>query len=246
MGIWAILPVKPLRRGKSRLAPVMEGLQRTTLNECLLENTLRILQSHPQIDNTLVISRDPQALAMARRYGARTLLEQSGSNLNRALEISTSLIRRSTYRGVLIVPADLPLVTGEDLAMLIDFSKRPPVVAIAPDRHRQGTNALLVCPPGLIRYTFGIGSFERHCELARAAGARLEIVERPGLALDLDLPEDLDLVRASYAGLDLDRAEMLSVALGSHSLNIPPLDIRQCLDLVKTNLTLKQEGVRND
>ena len=76
---------------------------------------------------------------------------------------------------------------------MIDFSSRQPVVAIAPDRHNEGTNALLVCPPGLIRYAYGIGSFARHCELARQAGARLEIVHRPGLALDLDLPEDLDL-----------------------------------------------------
>lgn len=246
MGIWAILPVKPLRRGKSRLASVMDELQRTSLNECLLNNTLRVLRSHPQIENTLVVSRDPQALAMARHYGARTLLEQSGSNLNRALEIATALIRRSTSRGVLIVPADLPLVTAEDLAQLINISKRQPVVAIAPDRHMQGTNALLVCPPGLIRYSFGVGSFERHCELARAAGARLEIVEQPGLALDLDIPEDLDLVRTSYAGLDMDRTEMLSAALGSHSSNIPPIDIRQCLDLIKTIPAPKEEGVRND
>ena len=246
MGIWAILPVKPLRRGKSRLASVMDELQRTTLNECLLENTLRVLRSHPQIENTLVISRDPQALALARRYKARTLLEQSGSNLNRALEIATALIRRATYRGVLIVPADLPLVTADDLTMLIDFSNQRPVVAIAPDRHMQGTNALLVCPPGLIRYAFGIGSFERHCDQARIAGARLEIIERPGLALDLDIPEDLDLVRASFAGLDMDRAEMLSVALGSRSFDIPPDEIRQCLDLANPVPTPKQEGVRND
>ena len=70
----------------------------------------------------------------------------------------------------------------------------PPVVVVAPDRKREGTNALLVCPVGLIEYDYGPDSFERHCRRTIEAGARLEICELPSLALDMDLPEDLDLV----------------------------------------------------
>jgi 2-phospho-L-lactate guanylyltransferase (CobY/MobA/RfbA family) len=66
---------------------------------------------------------------------------------------------------------------------------------IAPDRHKKGTNALLISPSGLIDYDFGEDSFERHCELAKEAGARLEIVDLPTLGLDLDKPEDLEIVR---------------------------------------------------
>jgi 2-phospho-L-lactate guanylyltransferase len=94
----------------------------------------------------------------------------------------------------LIVPADLPLLTTEDVHAMLDRAKDPPVVVVAPDRRRQGTNALLVCPVGLIQYDFGPGSFQRHCERARQAGARLEISELPSLALDVDMPEDLEAV----------------------------------------------------
>jgi 2-phospho-L-lactate guanylyltransferase len=52
----------------------------------------------------------------------------------------------------------------------------------------------LICPAGLIEYEFGPDSFRRHCEIANQAGARLEIVELPSLALDVDMPEDLELV----------------------------------------------------
>ena len=69
------------------------------------------------------------------------------------------------------------------------------MVVIAPDRRRRGTNALLLSPADLIEYDFGGNSFVRHCERARRAGARLEVVELPSLGLDLDLPEDLELVR---------------------------------------------------
>jgi 2-phospho-L-lactate guanylyltransferase len=53
-----------------------------------------------------------------------------------------------------------------------------------------------VCPAGLIEYEYGPDSFERHCNLARAAGARLEVCEMPSLALDLDMPDDLDILEA--------------------------------------------------
>ena len=38
---------------------------------------------------------------------------------------------------------------------MLDRAKDPPVVVVAPDHRREGTNALLVCPVGLIEYEFG-------------------------------------------------------------------------------------------
>jgi 2-phospho-L-lactate guanylyltransferase len=78
--------------------------------------------------------------------------------------------------------------------MMIARAKDPPVVVIAPDRHREGTNALLIYPAGLIDYSFGPGSFRRHCDRALEASARLEICELSSLALDIDYPEDLELL----------------------------------------------------
>jgi 2-phospho-L-lactate guanylyltransferase len=95
---------------------------------------------------------------------------------------------------VLIIPADLPLITPDDVRAMLARAKEPPVVVIAPDRRQNGTNALLVCPAGLIEYEFGPGSFKRHCARAQAVGARLEVCELSSLALDMDLPEDLAMV----------------------------------------------------
>jgi 2-phospho-L-lactate guanylyltransferase (CobY/MobA/RfbA family) len=68
-------------------------------------------------------------------------------------------------------------------------------VVVITRSHRKGTTRLLLSPANLIEYDFGANSFSRHCERARRAGARLEVVELPSLGLDLDLPEDLELVR---------------------------------------------------
>lgn len=195
MTLWAIVPVKPLRRGKSRLAGTLSEDERTELNRSLLQNTLKTFADLREVEEVLVISRDPQALAIARQHGARTVREDGQPELNTALKRATVIAQVYATRGVLVLPADLPLVTREDVLMLIEHAGEPPAVVIAPDRHGTGTNALLISPAGLIEYDFGENSFQRHCQRAREAGARLEIVNLPTLGLDLDLPEDLELVR---------------------------------------------------
>lgn len=201
MTLWAIVPVKPLRRGKSRLSGVLTEDERAALNQVLLVHTLDVIRTVPGIEQVLVVSRDPAALAMARDHGARTVLEHGAPELNSALERATLFAMNQAILSVLILPADLPLLRAEDIEAVLEKGTNPPVVVITPDRHYQGTNALLVSPAGMFRYVYGPGSFDRHCQLVRKAGARLEICECPSIALDLDVPEDLELVNRELEGL---------------------------------------------
>jgi len=199
MTLWAIVPVKPLRRGKSRLAGLLTPIERVELNRLLLEHTLKTLTDLKEVEQVLVVSRDSSALAMAREMGARTVQEDGTPALNTALKRATVVAQVYASRGVLVIPADLPFLAASDVLALLERAINPPVVVIAPDRRGKGTNALLLSPANLIEYDFGGDSFERHCNRARKAGARLEIVDLPSLGLDLDLPEDLALVRQMEA-----------------------------------------------
>jgi len=203
MTFWAIVPVKPLRRGKSRLAGTLSEDERTELNRQLLEHTLQTLSDLKEIEHILVVSRDPAALALARDQGARTVRENGSPQLNTALQRATVVAQVYATRGVLVLPADLPLITRDDVMALLKRADDPPVVVISPDYREEGTNALLISPSGLIEYDFGVGSFKRHCKRAKDAGARLEIVTLPSLSLDLDLPEDLEKV-SNLAGLNFE------------------------------------------
>lgn len=195
MTFWAIVPVKPLRRGKSRLAGILTEDERTDLNRTLLQHTLQILSELREVDEVLVVSRDPQVLTIARNYGARTVREDGQPELNTALKRATVIAQVYATRGVLVLPADLPLISREDALALVERATDPPVVVIAPDRHGTGTNALLISPAGLIEYDFGEDSFQRHCELVKKAGARLEVVNLHSLGLDLDSPEDYEIIK---------------------------------------------------
>ncbi len=196
MALWAIVPVKPLRRGKSRLAGVMSADERADLNQYLLEHTIHILNQVEGIESILVVSRDTEALSIARDLGARTVQENGSPDLNIALTRATEVAKSYATRGVLIIPADLPRLDVEDIEALLAYREDPPVVVVAPDREKKGTNALFICPAGLIEYDYGEDSFDKHCRRAEQAGARLEICDLPSLALDLDEPDDLALMEA--------------------------------------------------
>lgn len=198
MTLWAIVPVKPLRRGKSRLSEVLSEEERLGLNSQLLIHTVDTLREIPEIEQVLVVSRDQAALSLARAHGARTVQENGAPELNIALTRATIVAKQYATRGVLIIPSDLPMISKEDVRTMLEMVKDPPVVIVAPDRKKEGTNALLVCPVGLIEYDYGPNSFARHCKRAQEAGARLEICELPSLALDMDVPEDLDLVGEEF------------------------------------------------
>ncbi len=196
MSLWAIVPVKPLRRGKSRLAGVLTEEERTFLNYTMLGNTLKAISAVPEIDQLLVVSRDPAALALAREFGAKTVQENGSSDdLNADLKRATVVAQLYSAQSVLVLPADLPLIDPPSIQNLIRRANKPPVIVIAPDRRRDGTNGLLVSPAGLIDYRYGPGSFYQHSEQARKFQVRVEVCELPELALDLDWPEDLDLLR---------------------------------------------------
>jgi len=196
VNIWAIVPVKPFNRSKSRLAPVLSSKQRAILSRQMLEQTLQTLRQVDEISGVLVVSRDTAALSLARRYDAQTVQESGSPELNDALTRATqAVVATWKARGVLILASDIPLMRVQDVKEMLALAAVPPAVVLATDRRQDGTNALLIRPAGLITYSYGARSFHRHLEAARMAGVEPQVYDSPTLALDVDIPADLDLYR---------------------------------------------------
>ncbi len=205
MKVWAVVPMKPLKLAKRRLADVLDPHEREKLAEDMLRHVLDVLCQSGGIDRTLVVSRDPRVASIAREYtGVQTLQEGDITELNTALARASLILKAWGATGVLVLPGDLPLLTVDDVDRIVSLGSEWASVVIAPDRHREGTNALLLTPPELasqgesgaeIFFTFGEGSFQRHVERARELGTKVHIYESDTIALDLDLPEDLELYR---------------------------------------------------
>jgi 2-phospho-L-lactate guanylyltransferase len=195
MSLCAIIPVKPLRRGKSRLSGILSSNQREALNEYLLTSILECLKSIDTIDHRIVISYDPTALAVSRKFGANTVLENRNTNINRALRRATMAAIAYGATKLLILPADLPLVSETDLLEFLALESGQTQMIIAPDRKMDGTNALFINPIGAIKYNFGEWSYRKHIEQAERKGIDVSILQNKNLAFDLDVPEDWELLR---------------------------------------------------
>jgi 2-phospho-L-lactate guanylyltransferase len=188
-GVWIVVPVKPLALGKSRLAGVLRTHQRRVLNERLLRHVLGVAVAVVGAPRVVVVSADPAVLALARRFRVLPCREHGPRDLNHALAQGAELARRQGAGAVLSIASDLPLLDAAELRAMI-AEARPNSVVAATDRAGLGTNALLVCPPGQIQYAYGRNSLRRHQARARQAGCRWSVVNAPGLAFDIDHPDD--------------------------------------------------------
>ncbi len=195
MSLCAIIPVKPLKRGKSRLSGILSVEEREQLNKDMLKRVLNCIQKTPEIHFYIVISYDPTTLSIAREMGAKTVLESKLTNLNRALRKATTAAKAYSATRVLILPADLPLIHESDIQQFIKLGEPSQGIVISPDHKQNGTNALLVDPIGVIDYNFGEWSFRKHIEQAQRKRVNITVADIKNLKFDLDLPEDFLLLK---------------------------------------------------
>jgi len=182
--------MKPLDQAKSRLAPVLSPERRRSLSRRMLTRTLSVLARCQALSGTVVVSRDPDVLALAHGFGAVGLSEW-GHTLNAALEQARQWVRQQGGDAVLILPTDLPLLAEDDVEAMVGLAQAPPVVVLASCRQDMGTNALLLNPLDLIPLLFGRHSFARHRRAAEARGIPVVVYRSDRLDLDVDNPADL-------------------------------------------------------
>jgi 2-phospho-L-lactate guanylyltransferase len=63
-------------------------------------------------------------------------------------------------------------------------------IVICSDHNRDGSNALLICPPAGFTFQYGPNSFNLHLEEASRLGMSTRIVEASGIKFDIDTEED--------------------------------------------------------
>lgn len=208
----AILPVKHFEAAKQRLAAGFDDERREALVAAMLEDTLEAIGGARSVERTILVSGDPRAQELAAAAGAEVLPDPSDEGHVVAAEAGIARAEADGAACVVLLPGDCPLLDPRELDRLLTGIP-PEYVAIVPDRHGSGTNALALTPPGAIRPAFGPGSRDRHVAAAREAGLPFGVEELGSLALDLDTPADaVALTRALAEGPK--RARRTARALG--------------------------------
>lgn len=186
----AILPVKRFAAAKQRLAAGIDDERREALVEAMLADVLEAIGETRAVERTLLVSDEPRAIDAAESCGAEVVPDPGeGGHPGAAL----AGIARAAELGaecVVLLPGDCPLLDPREVDRLLTGVPSR-YVAVVPDRHGTGTNALVLTPPEAIRPAFGEGSRERHVAAAREADVPYAVEEVPSLALDLDTPADV-------------------------------------------------------
>jgi len=189
----AVLPVKRLSAAKQRLGGGLGGLrgaERRQLAEAMVADVLEAIGAARTIDRAIVVSGDPTVQELAAGTGAEVVPDPEDAGHSQAALAGIARAEADGAACVVLLPGDCPLLDPRELDRLLT-GVPDRYVAIVPDRHGTGTNALVLSPPDAIVPAFGEGSCARHVEAARAAGVAFGVEELSSLGLDLDTPADI-------------------------------------------------------
>jgi 2-phospho-L-lactate/phosphoenolpyruvate guanylyltransferase len=217
-GVVAIVPIRSLFGGKTRLAGVLSPEERSMLTRRMLRGVVMAALTSGSVNSVAVVSPDPGVLDLAVSLDPAVVpLRQPAEmpGLNPAIAEGVAYATEQRAAAALILFGDLPLLTGDDVRHLI---RRDAPIVIAPDRHGTGTNALMLrlgigTDEGSdFTFHFGPDSYAKHLDEADRLGLDVTTSLTAGTALDLDTPDDLRRVFGSVEAardselIDLDLA----------------------------------------
>ena len=180
-----LVPLKRLDQGKTRLAGILVPSERVDLVLDLLDHVLTAVRE-ADVGPVTIVSAERLDLDGLR------LFDDRGLPWNQALAEAMREIVREPVAAV--ISADLPLLRPGDVKRLVvSTPERGAAIARAKDG---GTNAVGMRPPNALRTRFGeAGSAQLHAHEASAQGLEHVVLDVPGLAFDVDTPEDLERFR---------------------------------------------------
>ena len=188
-----LIPFKSLATAKQRLAAVLDQARRSQLAEAMLRDVMSAAAGATGRIDVAVVTGDARAQAMAGEFGFEVILETCNESETAAIELATEWAEQRGYDTTIVIPADIPLITSDELHRVLDAAPQEGAVFV-PAYDRRGSNCILRRPASIIPLRFGNDSFLPHCEAMKRTGKELEILELPGMGLDIDNPHELELL----------------------------------------------------
>lgn len=186
----AVLPVKRFDAAKQRLTAGFDDERRRELVGAMVADVLEAIGEARSIERTIVVSGDPIAQQLAAEAGAEVVPDPGDAGHVGAVLAGIARAEVEGAECVVLLAGDCPLLDPRELDKLLTGVPER-YVAVVPDRHGSGTNALVLRPPSAIVPAFGAGSRDRHVAAAREAGVPFGVEELASLGLDLDTPADV-------------------------------------------------------
>ena len=185
-GACALIAIKERVRCKTRLADVLTPAARLDLVRSMLTAVLEAAGNAQTVHQVIVISPERDTVP-----AEIPVLADTGESLNSALIQAHTVLREFGCHEVVVLPADLPMITSTEIDELVRAG-RDGGFALASDAAGIGTNALCLVSTQPFRFQFGSDSRRLHLQEAQLLGATPRELHLPGLEFDVDSPADLE------------------------------------------------------
>jgi 2-phospho-L-lactate/phosphoenolpyruvate guanylyltransferase len=185
-----LVPVKNLAGAKQRLAAILDHAARTELAQAMLLDVIETLATWPHRPEVGIVTSDAFALQLAHQFHFTVIADNANRGETDAIEIATRFCESRGVESTLVIPGDIPLIQSWELEKIIAAAPDEGSVLV-PAADGRGTNAIWRRPAGLFPARFGNDSFKPHYAAAQATGKPCIVLSLPGIALDVDNPEDL-------------------------------------------------------
>ena len=185
-----LVTVKILANAKQRLSAVLTAEERFALAQAMCEDVLGTLASWSSRPPVAVVTSDSFARDLAARFHFDVIADDNSGETG-AIEMATATCMSRGAENTLVIPADIPLIDSAELEQIV--ARAPDAGSVlVPDAAGRGTNAAWRSPGDLFPLRFGNDSFVPHLAAAKASGLACVVLDLPGIARDVDRPEDLD------------------------------------------------------
>lgn len=184
-----LIPVKNLSTAKQRLSAVLPQSARTELAQLMLQEVIDAVSQFDG-DEVAMVTNDPFAVELAAKHRFEIIRDDANLSETDAIAMATNVCCSRGIQSTLIIPGDIPLIEAAELRVIYDNAPHAGSVLV-PAHDGRGTNAILRRPAGLFPLRFGNDSFLPHLAAAKSTSLPWVVLTLPGIALDVDTPEDL-------------------------------------------------------
>jgi len=187
--IAAIIPVKTFSLAKTRLN--LSSQQKEDLCKIMLEEILHILSISPQIEKTIIVTKEKKAIKLGRKYNAVIIPDNEEKSVNSAVALADKYLLENQFDVSIVFPQDIPFIKTQDIDFMLNYKIPPNFAIVVPSRRFDGTNALVRMPIDLMITHYDEDSYKIHMNTAKEHTRNVALVFVKRIMWDVDNIEDL-------------------------------------------------------
>ena len=189
--VWAVIPFKQVQKAKQRLSSILSIEERRILSLKMLEDVLAAAKTSGVFDKTVVATNCKEGFLVADKMGALHFETFVDSGLNSAAKKAANWLSLQGIKTMCLFPADIPLVSESEFQQIAIDHASHQGLTIVPSHDFKGTNCMLLSPPNILPFCFGIDSYAEHIQQGIKLNLSCQSKHFHGIALDIDNPNDL-------------------------------------------------------